>query len=104
VPSNDFGHQEPGTSDEIRQFCDSKYGVKFDMLTKVPVKGDDKCPLYKFLTSKETDPKFSGPIKWNFTKFLISRKGEIVARFEPKVEPETDEVTRAIKAELEKKD
>jgi glutathione peroxidase len=103
VPSNDFGMQEPGSGDEIADFCKKTYGVKFDMLAKVPVKGDDKCDLYKFLTSEKTDPKFAGPIKWNFTKFLIGRKGEIIARFESKVEPQSDEVTKAIEAELAKK-
>jgi glutathione peroxidase len=70
VPSNDFGKQEPGSNEEIAAFCEKNYGVKFDMLSKVPVKGDDKVPLYEYLTSKETDPRFAGPIKWNFTKFL----------------------------------
>jgi glutathione peroxidase len=69
VPANEFGKQEPGTDAEISQFCTSNYGVKFDMLSKVVVKGDGICPLYKFLTSKETNPKFAGEIKWNFTKF-----------------------------------
>jgi glutathione peroxidase len=103
VPSNDFGGQEPGTSEQIAQFCESKFGVKFDMLEKVPVKGPNQTALYKYLTSKETDPKFAGPIKWNFTKFLISRDGEIVARFETKVDPESAVVTKAIEAELAKK-
>lgn len=103
VPCNDFGAQEPGTSDEIASFCKKNYGVKFDMLEKVTVKGDDKAPLYKYLTSKETNPKSAGDIKWNFTKFLINRKGEIVGRYEPKVEPESKELTGAIEAELAKK-
>lgn len=103
VPSNDFGKQEPGTNEEIGKFCDSKYSVKFDMLAKVPVKGDDQCALYKFLTSKDTDPRFAGPIKWNFTKFLISRQGEIVNRFESKIEPQSDEIVKAIEVELSKK-
>ncbi|MFL5245837.1 MAG: glutathione peroxidase [Gemmataceae bacterium] len=103
VPANDFGKQEPGTNDEIAKFCSSTYHVKFDMLAKVPVKGDEKCDLYKYLTSKETDPKFAGEIKWNFTKFLVGRNGEIVARYEPKVKPDSAEVTKAIEAELAKK-
>jgi glutathione peroxidase len=103
VPSNDFGAQEPGSSAEIAEFCQKNYGVKFDMLSKVPVKGNDQVPLYKYLTSKETDPQFSGPIKWNFTKFLINRQGEIVARFEPNVKPESEKVTQAIEAELARK-
>jgi glutathione peroxidase len=103
VPANDFGQQEPGTNAEITAFCQKNYGVKFDMLSKVTVKGPEQVPLYKFLTSKETDPKFAGPVKWNFTKFLIGRHGEIAARFEPGVEPESPEVTKAVEAELAKK-
>jgi glutathione peroxidase len=103
VPSNDFGRQEPGTDEEIAAFCDQNYGVKFDMLSKVAVKGEKKAPLYKYLTSKETNPTFGGDIKWNFTKFLISRDGAIVGRFEPAVEPESENVTQAIEAELAKK-
>ncbi len=103
VPSNDFGAQEPGSNKEIAEFCKKNYGVRFDMLSKVPVKGDGQTPLYKFLTSKETNPKFAGPIKWNFTKFLISRQGEVVRRFEPQVAPEAQEVTQAVEAELAKK-
>ena len=102
VPSNDFGRQEPGTSEEIANFCKSKYAVKFDMLAKVPVKGDRQVPLYKYLTSKDTNPNFAGQIKWNFTKFLIGRNGEIVARFEPAVKPESAQVAKAIEAELAK--
>ena len=102
-PANEFGKQEPGTDAEIASFCQKDYGVKFDMFSKVVVKGDGQCPLYKFLTSKETDPKFAGPISWNFEKFLIGRNGEIVARFAPKVTPDSPEVTKAIEAELEKK-
>ncbi len=101
-PANEFGKQEPGTDAEIAQFCKKDYGVKFDLFSKVVVKGEGQCPLYKFLTSKETDPKFAGEIKWNFEKFLISRKGEIVARFDPKVKPDSPEVIEAIEKELEK--
>jgi glutathione peroxidase len=103
VPSNDFGRQEPGSAQEIAQFCSKNYGVKFDMLSKVAVKGVEQVPLYRFLTSKETDPKFAGPIKWNFTKFLIGRDGQIVNRFESNVKPEDPEVIQAIEGELAKK-
>ncbi len=103
VPANEFNKQEPGTNEEIAKFCETNYKVKFDMLAKTVVKGDGQCDLYKHLTSKDTDPKFSGDIKWNFTKFLISRDGEIVSRFEPKVEPKSDDVIKAIEAELGKK-
>src|SRR5262245_48812551 len=103
VPANEFGAQEPGTDKEIFEFCSKNYGVKFPMMSKVVVKGKDITPLYKYLTEKETDPKFAGEIKWNFTKFLVSRNGEIVARFEPAVKPESDEMIKAIEAELNKK-
>jgi glutathione peroxidase len=101
-PANDFGKQEPGTNEEIAQFCESKYGVKFDMFAKVSVKGNDQCPLYRFLTSKETNPKFAGPIQWNFEKFLVNRKGEVVARFNPTVKPDAPEIIKAVEAELAK--
>ncbi len=103
VPANEFGGQEPGSDEEIAKFCSSKYNVKFDMLSKVAVKGKDISPLYQYLTSKETDPKFAGDIKWNFTKFVVGRNGEIVARFEPKVVPDAPEVTKVIEEELKKK-
>jgi glutathione peroxidase len=102
-PANNFLSQEPGTNEQIAEFCQSKYGVKFDMFSKVSVKGDDQCPLYQFLTSKETNPKFGGPVKWNFEKFLINSKGEIVNRFRSPVKPESPEMTKAIEAELAKK-
>jgi glutathione peroxidase len=102
-PANEFGAQEPGSDEEIADFCKSKYDVKFDMFSKVVVKGEDLCPLYKYLTSKETDPKFSGDIKWNFEKFLIGRNGDIVARFAPGTKPDAEEVVKAIETELAKK-
>lgn len=101
-PANDFGKQEPGTNEEIAAFCEKNYGVKFDMFAKVAVKGADQCPLYKYLTSSETDPKFAGPVKWNFEKFLISKKGEVVARFNSAVKPDSPEMIKAIEAELAK--
>lgn len=103
VPANDFGKQEPGTNDEIAQFCSSKYHVTFPMLAKVSVKGEDKCPLYKHLTSKESDPKFGGEVPWNFEKFLIGRNGEVVDRFNHRVKPESEKVVKVIEAELKKK-
>ena len=103
VPANEFGRQEPGTNEEIAKFCESKYGVTFPMTQKVVVKGRGMTPLYQYLTSKETDPKFGGDIKWNFTKFLVGRNGEVVSRFEPKVTPESKEMTEAVEAELKKK-
>jgi len=103
VPANEFGKQEPGSDADIAKFCSDKYGVKFDMLAKVVVKGADQVPLYKHLTDKSTNPKFGGEVKWNFTKFLIGRNGDIVARFEPGVEPTSKELTSAVEAELAKK-
>jgi glutathione peroxidase len=102
-PANNFLSQEPGTNEQIAEFCQSKYGVKFDMFSKVSVKGADQCPLYQFLTSTETNPKFAGPVKWNFEKFLINSKGEIVNRFRSPVKPESPEITKAIESELAKK-
>jgi glutathione peroxidase len=102
VPANEFGKQEPGTDAEIKAFCADNYSVKFTMLSKVVVKGKDICPLYDFLTSKETNPKFAGPIKWNFEKFIVGRNGEVIARFEPPVKPQDTKVVETIEAELKK--
>lgn len=99
-PANEFGAQEPGTNKEIKSFCSSNYGVKFDMFEKVVVKGEDTCPLYQYLTSSETNPKFAGEIKWNFTKFLIDRDGKVIARFEPRTAPDAPEVTGEIEKAL----
>ena len=103
VPANNFGSQEPGTNEEIVEFCSSKYSVTFPMLAKISVKGDDKSPLYTFLTSKETNPKFAGEIGWNFEKFLVNKKGEVVGKYKSGVAPDSDELTKAIKAELDAK-
>lgn len=103
VPANEFGAQEPGTDGEIKKFCTSKFGVKFTMLSKVVVKGKGICPLYQFLTSKETNGKFAGDIKWNFEKFLIGRSGNVVARFSPQTDPGDEKVTSAIEKELQAK-
>ena len=100
-PANNFGAQEPGTNEEIKTFCSLKYNVSFPMFSKISVKGDDIHPLYKYLTDKETDPAFAGEIKWNFNKFLVGRDGKIIARFEPKVTPESPEVTQGIEKALE---
>lgn len=101
-PANEFGAQEPGTNRQIADFCRSNYGVEFDMFAKVVVEGDGQCPLYAYLTGAKTSP-FPGPIQWNFTKFLIGRNGEIVARFDPDVEPTDEKVIEVIEAELAKK-
>lgn len=102
-PANNFGSQEPGTETEIKEFCTSKYHVTFPMFAKISVKGDDQDPLYKFLTSKETNPDFAGDITWNFNKFLVDRHGKVVARFSSKDKPESDAVTAAIEKYLAEK-
>lgn len=102
-PANDFGKQEPGTNNEIGEFCKKNYGVEFDMFSKVVVTGDDKCELYKYLTSPDTNPQFGGDVKWNFEKFLISRDGKIVGHFRSGVKPDSEELTKAIESELAKK-
>jgi len=100
VPANNFAQQEPGTDEEIKKFCSSKYSVTFPMMAKVSVLGDDKTPIYSFLTAKDTDPQFAGDIKWNFTKFLFDRNGKPVARFEPNVTPDDPKVKAAIESAL----
>jgi glutathione peroxidase len=103
VPANNFGAQEPGSNEEIKTFCSRNYNVTFPMMSKVSVKGADTTPLYQYLTDKSTNPKTGGDIKWNFTKFLVSRDGKILKRFESKVKPDAPEVTQAIDAALASK-
>jgi glutathione peroxidase len=95
-PANEFGKQEPGTNDQIKDFCATKYKVSFPLFSKIVVKGKGIDPLYNYLTSDKTNPKFSGTIPWNFTKFLVNRKGEVIARFKPQDKPSSDSVTKAI--------
>jgi len=102
VPANNFAQQEPGTNEEIKTFCSRKYNVTFPMMAKVSVLGDDKAPLYRYLTDKSADPKFGGDIKWNFTKFLFDRNGNLVARFEPPVTPDSAEIQSAVESALGK--
>ena len=102
-PANNFGGQEPGTEKEIKEFCESKYKVTFPMFAKISVKGTDQDPLYAYLTSKETNPEFGGDITWNFNKFLIDRKGKIVARFSQKEKPDGEVVAQAIEKYLAEK-
>jgi glutathione peroxidase len=102
-PANDFGQQEPGSEEEIGTFCQRNYGVEFDMFSKISVKGPQQADLYHYLTSEKTNPKFAGEVKWNFEKFLIGRDGQVVARFRSKVEPTSEEMVKAIEAELAKK-
>jgi glutathione peroxidase len=95
-PANNFLSQEPGTNSEIKQFCSLNYNVSFPMFSKISVKGNDMSPLYEFLTDKETNPEFSGKIKWNFTKFLVDRTGNIIDRFSPMTRPDSKKVKRRI--------
>lgn len=97
-PCNDFGAQEPGSNEEIKQFCSSKYQVSFPMFDKLHVKGAGQHPLYAVLSGK-TSP-FPGDVKWNFGKFLIGKNGELLKRFEPKTTPDDPEVIKAIEAAL----
>ena len=100
-PANNFGSQEPGTNAEIQTFCSRTYSVTFPMFAKISVKGEDKAPLYQYLTDKKANPETGGEIGWNFTKFLVDRSGKIVARFDSKIEPESSEVTKTIEAALQ---
>ena len=97
-PCNQFGHQEPGTDAEIKEFCSSKYSVTFPMFDKIEVNGPDRHPLYVALAGDGSP--YPGNIKWNFTKFLIGRDGKILKRFESKVVPDSPEVSSAIESAL----
>lgn len=101
VPCDDFGHQEPGTPEEIKQFCSATYDVSFPLLQKVHVKGPEQHPLYAALTGK--DSPAPGNVSWNFNKYLISPEGKILAHFDSKVAPESPELTSAIEKALPKK-
>lgn len=99
-PCNDFGGQEPGTNEQIQNFCSSKFGVTFKLFDKIKVLGKDKSPLYERLTNNSVTQK--GDVKWNFEKFLISKDGKIVARFGNKVQPTSEEIISAIESQLKK--
>ena len=101
-PCNQFLRQEPGSAEEIQQFCQLNYGVTFDMFAKVEVKGKNACELYRFLTSLDTKPKGAGKIDWNFEKFVLDRKGFVVARFGSGTKPDAPDVTSIIERELAK--
>ncbi len=97
-PCNDFGGQEPGTLEEIKEFCSSKYNVTFPMFSKISVKGADQHPLYKELTGEKG--AFPGDVKWNFGKFLLDKKGKPIARFEPRTAPDDESIIKAIEEAL----
>jgi glutathione peroxidase len=99
-PANEFGAQEPGSNEQVKEFCTTNYGVKFDMFAKVKVKGQGIDPLFQYLTGPDTNPGFSGDIRWNFNKFLVGRDGKVIARFEPTVAPTSSEIVSAIEAAL----
>jgi glutathione peroxidase len=96
-PENNFGQQEPGTNEEIKKFCEKTYNTTFPIMSKVSVKGDDIVPIFKWLT-EQPNPDFTGDIKWNFEKFLLDENGKLVHRFRTKVEPLSDDITKAIEA------
>lgn len=99
-PANNFMGQEPGTDQEIKQFCSLRFNVTFPMFSKIDVKGKKIHPLYQYLT---TETNFKGNITWNFNKFLVNPEGEVVGRFSSKVDPLSDEVTKRIEEILPKK-
>ena len=97
-PANNFGNQEPGSNAEIKEFCGKKK-VTFDLFAKVSVKGDDQCPLYRYLTG-HSDSRIAGEVVWNFQKYLVGRDGTLLAKWGPKTLPEDKEVTDAIEKAL----
>ena len=101
-PANNFQNQEPGTNAEIKEFCALNYGISFPMFSKISVAGDDIHPMFEFLTVEKSNSGFAGAIRWNFTKFLIDREGKVIARFEPRTEPDSKEVIAAIEDALRK--
>jgi glutathione peroxidase len=98
-PSNDFGGQEPGSNAEVKKFCTLKYKTTFPLFAKVAVKGDGADPLYKFLQGL---PKNGGDVKWNFNKFLVDAKGDVVAHLDSRVEPMSEPMKKAVEAALPK--
>lgn len=101
-PANNFRDQEPGTNDEIAEFCEKTYGVTFPMFAKVSVKGDDICPLYRELTTQPAP--VGGEIRWNFDKFLVDRSGRVVARFDPRTQPDDPALLAKIDELLTRRD
>jgi glutathione peroxidase len=97
-PANNFGSQEPGSNDEIAKFCKTNYGVTFDMMSKISVKGSDQNPLYQYLTSEAPE---KGDVKWNFEKFLVSKNGKVVGRFASGISPDSKELAQSIEKALQ---
>jgi glutathione peroxidase len=102
-PCNQFGKQEPGSESEIAAFCTNSYKVTFPLFSKIEVNGSGANPLYKYLTSLDTQPQGKGKIGWNFEKFLVGRNGQVAARFSPMTKPDAPEVVAMIENELAKK-
>jgi glutathione peroxidase len=100
VPCNQFLGQEPGTAEEIAEFCSTTYGVTFPMLEKADVNGDDRHPLFAALVEQRDADGRAGDVQWNFEKFLVAPGGEVVARFRPRTSPDSAEVVEAIEAVL----
>jgi glutathione peroxidase len=94
VPANNFGGQEPGSNEDIKAFCKKNYGVTFPMAEKTSVKGDDMNPLYVYLKEQAAAKGFADPVTWNFGKFLINEKGELIATFGPKTVPMSEEILK----------
>jgi len=99
-PANNFKGQEPGTNEQIKEFCTTTYGVTFPMFSKISVKGDDIHPLYQYLISGKDNSELAGEISWNFNKFLVDPSGKIVARFASADKPESEKMTKAIQQAL----
>ncbi len=93
-PANNFGGQEPGTNEEIKEFCKKNYGVTFPMAAKVSVKGENIAPLFKYLTGEAKKLGVEDPIKWNFTKFMIDENGKLLEVFPSKVKPMSEEILK----------
>jgi len=91
-PANNFAHQEPGTNEEIATFCKKNYGVTFPMMSKISVKGDDQAPLYKWLTSKSENGVEDSKVAWNFQKYMIDEKGQLVGHFASNIKPENEKL------------
>jgi glutathione peroxidase len=107
-PSDDFGKEEPAGNDEIKKFVAEKYKITFPLFAKIALTGEHIAPLYEFLMDKQANPTTGGPIRWNFTKFLVDREGKVAQRFEPDVTPDSPElavaIEKALRAEKDKKD
>ncbi|MCW3079116.1 glutathione peroxidase [Segetibacter sp.] len=96
-PANNFGGQEPGSDEEIKEFCKVRFGVTFPLASKVEVVGDNTHPLFKWLTTKEQNGVLDAKVKWNFTKFLLDENGKLLASFDSKVTPQSEEILKYLK-------